>query len=118
MQSPHLWLVKSIRCRCAHPHYNRQQPAVIQSWMKAALSTVVFVDAGTPSQINPSNAPFSLKPGTFNVYLIKFRRRESGYELVCCLILHYITSLHYYLEKLLICTLLKLNYLYFVFRFN
>lgn len=52
------------------------------------------VDAKTHSQINPSNTPFTLQPGRFNVYLIKFTRRGSAYEFKYGLLLpHYIITL-------------------------
>lgn len=98
MQSPTCGSL--IRCRCAHPHCND----LLGGGGDLELDESSFVhsgvvDAGTHSQINPSNTPFTLKPGRFNVYLIKFTRRESAYEFKCCLKSHYITSLHYYLKK-------------------
>lgn len=51
------------------------------------------VDDDTLSQTRLSNTLFTVKPGGFYVYLIQFRRRETSYELMCFLILYYLTTL-------------------------
>lgn len=56
-----------------------------------------------------------MKPGGFDVSLINFRKRETvklGVNVFSNILQRY------YLEKTLICTLLKLNNVYFIFCFN